>query len=107
MTEEELLVALQACRVAHHIPGRLRVKLGVNVPGGLPGRDEATALLDRLRRVDGVNAVSVNVLARSCTVEYQAAVLPPADWDDLLTGRRSEGAARLFARFARAGSSEE
>ena len=107
MTDEELLLALQACRIAHHIPGRLRVKLGATASGGLPGRAEASALLERLRGVEGVRAVSVNALARSCTVDSQPAVLPPAGWEDLLAGRRSEGAERLLAGFALAGLSGE
>ena len=53
----ELDAALRACRIAHHIPGRLRVKLGGDA-GGLPAKAEALALLDRLRSLEGVAARS-------------------------------------------------
>lgn len=102
MKAGELDAALRACRVAHHIPGRLRVKLGGDT-GRLPGKAEALALLDRLRSLEGVAAVQVNALARSCTVEYAPGVILPEAWDDLLSGRDTAAAGALLERFQRTG----
>lgn len=100
MNEDELLAALKSCRIAHHIPGRLRVKLGTHASRALPGKAEAMWLLDRLRRLDGVKAVSLNALARSCTVEYLPSLISPAAWEDLLAGNESQSASALLERFA-------
>ena len=90
--------ALRACRIAHHVPGRFRVKLAGDLEGR-PGEAEAVALLDRLRALPGVGALTLNTLARSCTVAYARAVIPPPAWDDLLSGRDTGAAAALLARF--------
>lgn len=107
--EPDMLQALASMlRVAHHIPGRVRIKLAGD-PMALPavnalqqaGRQAGLSLqraqaladgrqLDAMaRRLPGVRSLQVNLFARSCTVAYDAAVIAPAAWDDLLAGRRS------------------
>lgn len=104
MTEADLLAALKSCRIVHHIPGRLRVKLGVIAGGTMPSLAEGEALLERLRGIEGVTSVAVNRLARSCTVEYAPARISPAAWHDLLAGTGSDAANALLAQFGRTGS---
>ncbi|RWR27553.1 cation transporter [Sinirhodobacter populi] len=101
MTDEELLAGLAACRIAHHIPGRLRVKLGATSSQAMPGLAEAAALLVRLRAIQGVKAVTVNKLARSSTVEYDPAILAPEGWEDVMQGRQTGAAEELLARFGK------
>lgn len=86
--------------IAHHIPGRVRLRLraGGSAPAAAVAASEGRALLDRLRALEGVRAVSVNPAARSCTVEYDAAAIPPRVWDDLAAGRLTEEVRRHLAR---------
>jgi hypothetical protein len=82
--------------IAHQIAGRVRLKLepaaldvpAVRAAGG-------TGLQRALEKVRGVRAVQINLLARSCVVEYDAAVIPDAAWPDLLAGRRTPAAEAL------------
>lgn len=84
-------------RIAHHISGRVRLKLD-------PAALDAPALRelgsDRLEQalgtVRGVQDISVNLLARSCTVAYDASTIPDAAWPDLLAGRQTPAAAVLM-----------
>ena len=94
--------------IAHHIPGRVRLRLRAG-GGALAAvaASEGRALLDRLRALEGVRAVSVNPAARSCAVEYDAAAIPPRVWDDLAAGRMTEEVRRHLARALRKGGASK
>lgn len=82
--------------IAHHIAGRIRLKLksGASSLGGAarPPVDDIRAAIESL---PGVHQVRINLLARSCTVEYDARVIPPTAWSDLLNGTESPAADAL------------
>lgn len=86
-------------RIAHHVPGRVRFKLdeGAGLSGALA---EAQAFLKSLDSVEGIAAIKLNVLARSCTVEYDPSHIPPAAWGDLIGGAASPEADRLAGVLA-------
>ena len=83
--------------IAHHIPGRIRVRLLLDE---LPELDPATETLvsrvreykDALESIPGVRSLRVNVLARSCTIEYDRQTIPFEAWEDFLAGASSEAA---------------
>ncbi|WP_395665091.1 hypothetical protein [Methylocella sp.] len=83
--------------IAHHVPGRIRLKLALGALAELPAVDPApfVGLIDRLR---GVNAVRVNAAALSVVVEYDPAVVDMADWPRLLSGA-PEDAERILASY--------
>ena len=85
-------------RLAHQIPGRVRLKLdaaALDVPllRGLG----AQALQQALASVRGVQDFSFNLLARSCVITYDNATIPDAAWPDLLAQRPSASAQTLVA----------
>lgn len=96
-------------RVAHHIPGRLRVKLA---EGGLPegfrlsdlaaAFDKTGAWASALRAASdhpAIRSVKLNALARSCTIQYDPAAVAPAAWEDLLAGRRTPACEDLLRKL--------
>ncbi|TXH92211.1 cation transporter [Thauera aminoaromatica] len=92
---KELRGFLRDVRIAHHIRGRIRLKLdGRAVSIDVP-RVEAGAFQTLLDRTPGVHSVQVNLLARSCTVHYDPEVIPEHAWGDFLAGAASEGASVL------------
>ena len=60
---------------------------------GPEGRSEA--ITTALRRIRGVKNISWNLLARSCTIEYDPAVIPNAAWPDLLANADTPAAQTL------------
>lgn len=86
--------------IAHHIPGRIRLRLDLD---SVPPLDaEAESLLARMRdfkeaigQAPGVHSIRVNPLALSCTIEYDHGAIPFGAWQDFLVGARSEDAAVL------------
>ncbi len=84
-----------AIGIAHHVRGRIRLRLEAEVEE-LP---RAAADLKHFQALfedsPGVRSIRVNPLARSCTVEYDPAVIPCAAWNDFLAGIPSTAAVAL------------
>lgn len=88
MNSHKLAELLQLLAIAHHIPGRLRLKL-VSVEqaqaSGL-ALEHVERFTTALRLVDGVRAVTLNRIALSCIIDYNPEVLPQETWVALLNG---------------------
>lgn len=85
-------------RIVHHIAGRIRLKLQADAPGpqkmpALPPARIGAAL----ESIPGVRRASFNLLARSCTLEYDPAVIAHDAFPDLLAGRETTSAQELLA----------
>lgn len=94
---ETLLRFSRKLRIVHHIPGRIRLKLDASVS------DEQVDAIANARQfgksldsAPGIRSVSLNLLARSCTVEYDTRHIPSAAWSDLVNGVRSPAAEALL-----------
>jgi hypothetical protein len=84
--------------IAHHLPGRIRLKL---TP--VKFDDEERAAMARVKgfqkaldTIPGVSSIRLNLLARSCTVEYDTRIIPAAAWQDVLSGVDSPAARTLM-----------
>ena len=75
---EHILTLAQHAEIAHHIPGRIRLK--VRLSGvELVQQTDAQSLLGC---IPGVLGVKINPLARSAVIEYDPKVIPSALWED-------------------------
>lgn len=88
--------------IAHHVTGRVRIKFDIGVLENrqLRGRLhdlQPEHLRHALENLHGVSGVRFNPLARSCTVEYDAGVIPRNAWEDLLACRKTPEAEKLAA----------
>ena len=80
-------------RIVHHLRGRVRLRLD---PGAEKLRPQpGAAAVPQLQDIRGIHSVRVNVLARSCTIEYDPTVIPAEAWSDFLGGTRSAAAGIL------------
>jgi hypothetical protein len=79
-----LLGFLRQLSMAHHIPGRIRLKMSGPLPHELIA--EAKRFGEALGAVEGIRSIGVNALARSCTIEYDARAIPPSAWSGFLSG---------------------
>lgn len=78
----------------------MRLKLDGAVDFALPS--EGLDLGRILKALPGVRDIQVNILARSCVVEYDPATIPDTAWPDLLAGRSTHAAQTLHVLFAHA-----
>lgn len=81
--------------IAHHVPGRIRLKLDMTALAHLPKVDPTpfVALVDRIK---GVKATRVNKAALSVVVDYDPALIAPPIWPQLLSAE-PEAVARILA----------
>lgn len=84
-------------RIAHQIGGRVRLKLDGSVNMTVPG--DTVDLGQILKVLPGVRDIHINLLARSCVIEYDSTVISDAAWPDLLAGRATQAALSLQALF--------
>lgn len=92
---DDLLERLDEVRVAHHIRGRIRLKLATGSAVAELPKDRARRFQAVLDSIPGVHGVRVNFLARSCIVDYDPAVIPFEAWSEFLCGVESPAAALL------------
>ncbi|MFS8037173.1 hypothetical protein ACI7BZ_09455 [Xanthobacter sp. AM11] len=85
--------------IAHHVPGRIRLRLDMAALAHLPKVDPAP-FVDLVRRIRGVIATRVNAAALCVVVDYDARLIPPADWQHLLAGTPEEVERILTAHAA-------
>lgn len=84
--------------LAHQIRGRVRFKVQASIiDHPAASRFVGEQLSFALGAVRGVHSIKVNKLARSCTIEYDPALIPDVAWNDFLTGRQSSAADVLFS----------
>lgn len=96
---DPLLQALVArLHIAHHIPGRIRLKLEQALSETqAQAIGDAQRLIASLADLPGIHKVGLNLLARSCTIEYDPARIAPAGWEHLVSGVDSSEASALIA----------
>lgn len=61
---------LKKVQVAHHIPGRIRLKLNGQLSSSAP--EPTSDIQSRLSALPSVTDIRVNALARSATITYKA-----------------------------------
>lgn len=82
-----LLRFVRHLSVAHHVPGRIRLKLSGPVDGDLKALgNQAKNFANGVSAMAGIRSVALNPLAKSCTIEYDIQVIPASAWSGLLSG---------------------
>jgi len=85
-------------RVAHHLPGRIRIAVSPKALGLKPAVDPASVerLLGGLR---GIRSVRINRAAGSVVIDYDPAIFSEASWTFLLSGDKDAVARDLQGRL--------
>ncbi|NEW89748.1 MULTISPECIES: HMA2 domain-containing protein [Rhodopseudomonas] len=87
-------------QIAHHLPGRIRLKLNVPFDGEMIAMaDEAKRFGKALSKMDGIRSISLNPLARSCVVEYDPNGISPSAWSALVSGEATPDGEMLRSRL--------
>lgn len=89
MDDRTILTARKHIRIAHHIPGRIRLRFQPNILSDLPQftAAEGKSLLSRFA---GILDVRVNASALSAIVSYDRSKLPSCLWEKLINGTRQQ-----------------
>lgn len=91
---DEFLELRRHLKVAHHIPGRIRLKAGLSILDSYQKVD--AGLIDRiLGAIQGIKTTEFNLMARSVVIAYVPSTLKPEWWDCLIAGSEEEAVALL------------
>ncbi len=99
MTSPDLdtLLALRGhLQTAHHVRGRIRMRIGPTLVRDL-GRLDTHSIKRALKSIRGIDSVRLNPAAGSVVVEYAPATIPPDTWRLLLEGDPEEARKHLQA----------
>lgn len=99
---EQLRSLTRHLQIAHHIPGRIRLKLN---PAGLALspqalQGEARRLQSFVESLPGIRTLRPNLLALSCVVEYDQQVLSHRLWEALVRGEAEPEVLALLDEIA-------
>ena len=97
ITADAFVALYHSFRIVHHVPGRLRVRLGKGTLPQLRGVSVGT-FRQFIESIDGVIRFRISPATLSAVVEYDRELLSPSLWESLICGPDEE--ARLaFARL--------
>jgi hypothetical protein len=88
--------------IVHHLPGRIRLRLGVAL-WGAAARFERERFQGLLNGLEGIRQVRVNPAVASVVIEYDPRLVPPANWETLIGGDAAMATAILRQWLARHG----
>lgn len=91
--------------IVHHIPGRIRVRLGAALRHSPLGIDRSR-LQGLLAAVEGIQAIRINPGVGSAVIHYDRHLIAPEDWETLVRGEDAQ-ARVLFDRWLSSGSRME
>ncbi|SIR57622.1 hypothetical protein SAMN05880558_11765 [Aeromonas sp. RU39B] len=99
---EQLRAITRYLSIAHHIPGRIRLKMKLEA---LASREfDAIGQVGQLRAMiesmPGIRDLRVNPAALSCVVEYDQSELPASLWESLIKGEECDAVHALLERIA-------
>lgn len=91
---EALLALRQYVSIAHHVRGRIRLRISRSAVYSTDRLDRKQ-IEQALRTIPGINSVRVNPAAGSAVVEYATDRINPETWVLLLTGDSNAARIRL------------
>lgn len=76
-------------RIAHHVPGRIRLRIVPTILSAVRGLDSGLLKLP-FAELAGIHAARINPFGLSAVVDYDAETLPPDWWETALEGSDDE-----------------
>ena len=72
-------------KIAHHVPGRIRVRLMLSALKQFPDVDP-TILESLQSEAEGIKDIRVNRAAGSAAISYDPQIIPQASWETIING---------------------
>ena len=94
---QALLEMREHLSIVHHVPGRVRLRVGAALYGQASALD-GNSLNSFLQSMDGIHDIRVNPAAASLVVRYDPTHYPPNLWETLVAGDDRD-ASQLFSEL--------
>ncbi|QAR32905.1 cation transporter [Geovibrio thiophilus] len=92
---EDLIAAKKYVTVAHHVEGRIRLKVDPSVV-----KDPVSKKLEQISSsLPGVLDTRVNIMARSVVIRYDPNIIDPTTFEKLITTKDTEACREILKRY--------
>jgi len=83
--EDYLIPLLEEAEIAHHIPGRLRLRFNHSILARLPKVNGIEKVIQRMvNQIEAIKDIRLNLYAGSVVVQYNTDILSPDFWQEVV-----------------------
>ena len=83
--EDYLIPLLEEAEIAHHIPGRIRLRFNHSILAKLPGLNGIDKEIQKIAgQIEAIKGIRLNLHAGSVVVQYDTELLPPDFWEEVV-----------------------
>lgn len=86
---QKLLDIRAHLQIAHHVPGRIRLRIVPTILSAVKGLDRGLLKLP-FAELEGIRSARINAIGLSAIVDYDADTLPPDWWETAVEGSDDE-----------------
>lgn len=94
-----LLSLRRHLRIIHQLPGRVRIKVGQDLPSLKLPELKRSVVEELVNAVPGIKSYRFKVFARSLTIEYDNQQIADSAWSDFLEGRQTTAVSAIEQRL--------
>ena len=83
--EDYLIPLLEEAEIAHHIPGRIRLRFNHSIVTRLPKVNGIEKVIQRMvNQIEAIKDIRLNLYAGSVVVQYDTDILSPDFWQEVV-----------------------
>ncbi len=83
--EDYLIPLLEEAEIAHHIPGRIRLRFNHSIVTRLPKVNGIEKVIQRMvNQIEAIKDIRLNLYAGSVVVQYDTDILSPDLWQEVV-----------------------
>ncbi len=83
--EDYLIPLLEEAEIAHHIPGRIRLRFNHSIVTRLPKINGIEKVIQRMvNQIEAIKDIRLNLYAGSVVVQYDTDILSPDFWQEVM-----------------------
>ena len=96
--EDYLIPLLEEAEIAHHIPGRIRLRFNHSILTKLPKLNGIEKEIQKIvNQIEAIKNIRLNLFAGSVVVQYDTDILPPDFWQEVVA-EKDVGQLKKMAR---------
>ncbi len=98
--EDYLIPLLEEAEIAHHIPGRIRLRFNHSILAKLPKLNGIEKEIQKITdQIEAIKDIRLNLHAGSVVVQYDTDLLPPEFWEELVAEKHIDRLREMARRF--------
>jgi len=98
--EDYLIPLLEEAQIAHHIPGRIRLRFNHSILAALPKLNGIEKEIQKIAdQIEAIKDIRLNLYAGSVVVQYDTDLLPSVFWEEVVAEKDLERLREMARRL--------